>query len=95
MSKLQKYSDFSKEPKEENLLIESCGTSNISSCGGGSPSKSSADIEAERTAKIKRKRNELIDDLTHSCPKCTSSLAKDAKFCQECGNKVPDDIRNT
>lgn len=93
MSKLHKYSDFNKEPKKEEFLIESCGTSNISSCGGGK-SSSGANDEEVRREKIKRKRNELIDDLTHSCPKCTETLAKDAKFCQECGHKVPDEIRN-
>jgi len=90
MSKIKKYSDFNNKSEKEELLIESCGR-NISSCGGKG---SSGYTEDDRNNDIRRKRNELIDDLTHSCAECSTTLAKDAKFCQECGHKVPDEIRN-
>jgi len=73
---------------KNNLLVESCGTS-ISSCGGGGLGPSSDDI---RRSNIKKKRNSLIDELEHTCDDCYTELVNGAKFCQECGTKVPDDI---
>jgi hypothetical protein len=74
--------------KKDNLLVESCG-SRISSCGGGVSAPTTDEL---RRSRIKKRRNDLIDELEHTCDECFTELSKNAKFCQECGTKVPEGL---
>lgn len=78
---IKKFKKFNAE-----LLIESCGGFNISSCGGGdyvSPGRRVVNMDLKKASKKKPRR-------THDyfCTSCDEKLLDGSKFCHKCGTLI-------